>query len=99
MATSTIKGAGVLHIETTAGSGTVNAGANGSINITIPQVTGYIPIGIIGIQNSHGANLVITTFYISSTTNAVVVVRNVGSSSATVTVTPKILYARTGFYS
>lgn len=93
--TSTIKGGRMFHFENISGSATISGNANGAINLTLPTVTGYTPVGIVGITNSHGANFCVTDFRISSVTSALVVIRNVASTSATVTITAKVLYVPT----
>lgn len=92
--TSTIDGGRMFHFENLSGTATISGNTNGAVNITLPTVSNYQPVGIVGIQNSHGANFCITAFRVTSTTSAQVVMRNVASSSATITITVKVLYAR-----
>lgn len=93
--TSIIDGGRMFHFENLSGSATIGANTNGAINLTLPTVDNYTPVGIVGITNSHGANFCITTFRLISATSAQVVMRNVASSSATITITAKVLYVRT----
>lgn len=92
--TSIIDGGRLFHIENPQGSLRINASTNGSVSITLPTVTGYKPIGIIGISNSHGANFCVTDFSLLNATSARVVMRNVSTSAATITITAKVLYVR-----
>lgn len=93
MANSTIQTGRLFHFENPSGSATIGGSTNGSIDLTLPIVAGFTPVGIVGVTSSHGANFCITTFRIISGTAAQVVLRNVSSSSATVTITAKVLYA------
>lgn len=92
--TSIIDGGRLFHFENPSGSATINGNTNGAINLTLPTVDGYIPVGIVAITNSHGANFCVTSFRVASATAAQVVMRNVASSSATITVSAKVLYVR-----
>lgn len=93
--TSTIDGGRMFHFENPSGTATISGNTNGAVNLTLPTVDNYQPVGIVGITNSHGANFCITTFRIMSATSAQVVMRNVASTSATITITAKVLYVRT----
>ena len=86
----------LFHIENVSGSGRISASTNGSISITLPTVSGYVPIGIIGISNSHGAHFCITDYSLLSATSARVVCRNVSNTAQTITITAKVLYVLDG---
>lgn len=86
----------IFHIENISGSGRINASTSGSIPITLPTVSGYVPIGIIGVTNSHGAHFCITDFSLLSATSARVVCRNVSNTAQTITITAKVLYVLNG---
>lgn len=68
----------------------VNANTNSAFTITPPTVSGYTPIAIRNVQNSHGADFCLTDFRVSG----FVVLRNVSSTAANVTVTLTWLYAK-----
>ena len=84
----------ILKIENVTGSVYIGGNANAAIGLAVPAKSGYEPIGIINVSNSHGANLVITDFSLTSNTAGRVVLRNIGSSGVTVTVTATILYCK-----
>ena len=86
----------LFHIENVSGSGRIGASTNGSINLSVPTVSGYMPIGIIGVTNSHGAHFCITDFSLLSATSARVVCRNVSNTAQTITITAKVLYVLDG---
>ena len=92
--TSTINGGRMFHFQNQSGSATISGNTNGSVSITLPTISGYTPVGIMAIQNSHGANFCITDYRITSGTEARVVMRNLASTAATITVTVKVLYVR-----
>ena len=72
-------------------TGTVSLGANtnAAVSITPTAYAGYYCLGIIGIRNSHGANVVFTEFS-SSLKRAVI--RNLTSTAYNVTLTFELLY-------
>ena len=87
MATSKIESRKMVKTQTLQGSKEIPANSNGSITISAASLTGYILIGLVEIQNSHGANFPITDFKKDR-----VVVRNLTGTAATVTITATGLY-------
>lgn len=86
----------ILHFETNTGSATINGNTNGVVVVSVPSVSGYTVQGIVVIQNSHGANFAITDYTIIDVDSARVILRNLTSTAATVTVTVKFMYVRNG---
>ena len=84
----------MIHLETVAATGTVNANTNAVISASYPTVSGYTPIGIIDVRNSAGASIAITEFAILGAV-ARVVARNLSASSVSVTITMTVLYIPT----
>ena len=81
-----------LYVATGSGSANVPANGNAGIAVTIPTVSNYTPIGILGVANDHGAHFCITDYHMIDTSSALVVLRNVSSSAQNVTITCSFLY-------
>lgn len=82
---------GMILTRDVSSSVTVGANTNAPITFTVPSIAGYTYIGIIGITNSHGVNFPITDFNAASHR---AVVRNLTSTSTTVTLTGRLLFVK-----
>lgn len=69
----------------------VPANTNAACIFTVPSISGYTYIGILGIENSHGAHFVITDF---SARYHRAVIRNLTATTTTITLTARLLYIR-----
>lgn len=76
-------------------SATVGANTNAAVTFTVPSISGYTYIGFVGITNSHGANFPLTDFNAKSHR---AVIRNLTSTSTTVTLTGRLLFVKTNLW-
>ena len=72
-------------------TGPVRSSTNEAFLFTPPSVSGYTYVGIIGVNNSHGANFPITDF---DSINKRVVIRNLTTTTTNVTITTRLLYVK-----
>ena len=82
---------GAIVTRDVSASATVNGNTNALFYFSVPSISGYTYIGIIGVKNSHGANFPITDFSAGSHT---AVVRNLTSTQTTVTLTARLLFVK-----
>ena len=76
-------------------SATVGANTNAAVTFTVPSISGYTYVGIVGITNSHGANFALTDFNANAHR---AVIRNLTSTSTTVTLTGRLLFVKTNLW-
>lgn len=76
-------------------SATVGANTYAAVTFTVPSISGYTYVGIVGITNSHGANFPITDFNANSHR---AVIRNLTSTSTAVTLTARLLFVKTNLW-
>lgn len=86
---------GAIIARDVSGSGTIGASTNGAITFTLPTISGYTYVGIVGIRNSHGANFPITDF---DAANHRAVIRNLTTTQTTVTLTARLLFVKNGIW-
>ena len=86
---------GAIIARDVSGSVTIGASTNGTITFTLPTISGYTYVGIVGIRNSHGVNFPITDF---DAANHRAVVRNLTTTQTTVTLTARLLFVKNGIW-
>lgn len=98
MATSRIALPDVFIDGTAYSSSSVTIAANSAGSLSVPlQKTGYVLVGLAAIAKTGGGNgdCVITAFYPDASSNGIVSVYNMASSSRTIGVTVRGIYKKT----
>lgn len=90
MSTETIKKNNVYVTSFTTPSQTLAANSEGHLDMNV-AISGYTPLGIVGITGSGNGGLYISDFYIENNT-AILWYRNPLTSSKTFTYTITVLY-------
>ena len=84
-----------IAIQTHAATAAVSCAANTNSNVSIAiGLTGYTPIGIIGVFGSGSAGCAISDFYIQDLSTARVYFRNNNSTAVSVTWSVRVLYQK-----
>jgi hypothetical protein len=82
-----------VQTHSTPGAASVAANTNSNVSISI-GLSGYTPIGIVGVSGSGSAGCAISDFYIQDQSTARVYFRNNNSTAVNVTWSVRVLYQK-----